>query len=318
MAAEKTITAGALSLGNYLTKEGVRIIETNYANRSSASENSFSQQSFYPGKNLLLSQRSKRWRSSSTSLDKLTSVAFDLGQNITPEVFALIDSNLIYSGTLGATNSILPSGTVETNEVVLQGSSTSSFSSVQQFTYGFYQPDPLNGVIRFYVGNDDSGNPAGAYRYWRVIFPDKSNGGVAVSRYFEVGEIWLGPLDEIRIEHDSISISQSDLSPYSTSYSGALYFDKLKVIRSIGVSLAHVLDTSSEGVYTSSLSLQEKLSEVGFVNSVLLDIGAYNTELASDPKRKKLDVYYCKLSEASWSSSMQHRRTLSLTFEEAR
>ena len=318
MAAEKSVSAGAVSLGNYLTSSGVRIVETNKANGSSASENSYSEQAFYPGKNLTSSQRSRKWRSSSTTTDKLTSVAFDLGSAKTPGVFALIDSNLLYSGTLGVANSILPSGTVNTNQVVLQGSSTSSFSTVQQFTYEFYQPDSVNGVIRFYIGNDDSGAAVSAYRYWRVIFPDKSNGGVSVSKYFEAGEIWLGPLDEIRIEHKSINVTQQDKSPKSVSYSGATYFDKLKAIRNIRVSLAHVSDTQIEGTYTSALSLQEKISAIGATDPVLLDIGAYNTEASSSPNKKKLDIYYCRVDRANWRSTMQRRRSLSLSFQEAR
>tara|TARA_Y100000385_G_scaffold247504_1_gene267622 strand:+ start:775 stop:1731 length:957 start_codon:yes stop_codon:yes gene_type:complete len=318
MAAEKSVSAGAVSLGNYLTGSAVRIVDSNRANGSSTSENSYSEQAFYPGANLTSSQRSKKWRSKSSSSDKLTSVAFDLGAAKTPGVFALVDTNLQYSATLGVANSILPSGTVNTNQVVLQGSSSSTFSTVQQFTYEFYQPDPINGVVRFYVNTDDSGAAVSAHRYWRVIFPDTSNGGISVARYFEAGEIWLGPLDEIRIEHNSISVNQKDQSPKSVSYSGAAYFDKLKTIRSITVQLKHVSDTSEEQGYTSSLALQEKMASIGYTDSVLLDISAYNTETSATANRKKLDVYYCKIARASWKASMQKRRSVALTFEESR
>lgn len=318
MASEKSVAAGAVSLGNYLTNSSTRIIETNKANGASTTENSYTQQSFYPGVNLTSSQRSKKWRSSSSSTNKLTSVAFDLGSAKTPGVFALIDSNLLYSSSLGAANSVLPSGSINTNQVALQGSDSSSFSTVQQFTYEFYQPDSLNGVIRFYIGNDDSGVAAAAYRYWRVIFPDISNGGISVARYFELGEIWLGPLDEIRIEHKSVSVKQLDPSPRAVAYSGAVYFDKLKAVREIGVKLSHVSDTEVEGTYTSALVLQDKLSDIGYTDPVLLDISAYNSETSAGANKKKLDVYYCRIGSANLKTSMQRRRSIDLKFTEAR
>ena len=315
MATESTISSAAISFSNYTTDAQASVVTSTFPNSSATSTDSFTQQALYPRKNLISGQRSLGWRSADTGSRQHFGIAFDLGSAKTPGVFALINSNL--SATLGAaavsageTNlSVAPNSLALTaQQVLLQGSATSNFAATQDFTYTLYAEDENNKIQKFYVGNDNSGAAASAYRYWRVVAHKEA----IIKTYAEVGNIWLGEVTAIAPEIGSLKSTLNDASVSSASRSGAVYSDRIKPLRAISFAMKHTDDL------TEAIPLQKLAASAGSTREVLLDISAWSTDsLDATKTRKGSDVYYGRLKSGfNWSAKFQRRRSVSFSFME--
>lgn len=316
MATEKTISSAAMSFENFLTRASARALDETNANQNSATTNLSTEQNLYPRKNIVSPQRSKTWRSSDTGVKKHAAIAIDAGSSVAPRLFALVNSNLSYDVATALISSgqaenltVSPnSATLAANQVILQGSDSSSFVSAQDFTYSLYEQDSNNAILRFYIDNDNSGSamPAAGYRYWRVVFNKDS----AESSYIELGQFWLGTVTDIAPEIGGLSSKQKDNSVISTSYSGAQYSDKITPIRTISFTIKHTEDSAE------AIPLQKLAASAGATSEVIIDISAWS----SDATRKSADTYYGRLSSQGfgWSAKFQRRRTIKFSFAEAK
>jgi len=316
MASEKTISSAAVSFENFCTKTSASVISETFPDNSNTTVSLSTEQSLYPRKNLISPQRSKKWRSADSGSRSHVAIAIDLGASKVPGLLALVDSNLSKSSadnfvSAGVTENLTVrpnSASLSPTEILLQGAVSSDFSTAQDFKYSLYDQDSLNGVIRYYLDTDESGSAinSSGYRYWRLVVNKHS----FADAYFQLGQLWLGQVTNIAPEIGGLSLKQADASPFSTAYNGARFSDKISPIRSIGIEIKHLPDS------TEAIPLQNIAASSGATEEVILDISAWS----SDVVRKASDTYYGRLESNGfqWSAQFQRRRTVKLSFVEAR
>ena len=228
MASESLPTSATLSVSNLVLASGASC----YAATSEAT--------FYPKTNLQSGLRSKRWRSVGTGQQDLD---FDLGSAQLPSIIALIDSNLGTSKTL-----------------TVYASDSSSFGTGETYTYSSWSYSQSRaGVLRLYRGGPDSGS-ATARRYWRIRLPSSGTS----SSYHEIGVVWLGAIIDVAFEYGATN-KIVDPSKVVESYAGAKYFDSLRTMREIDISVPLITEATV-------FSMERSLETSGGSTFVLLDL----------------------------------------------
>ncbi len=218
-----------------------------------------SEATLYPKSNLTSPLRSKRWRSVGAVAQNID---FDLGSDVAPTVFALIDSNLPLLST-----------------IVLKTAADSAFTTsvlTWTFTAGVYQQSSSH-VLRWYLGSDDSSTVNSGSRYWRVQLPDAT----ASNTYHELGLVWLGNYSLLRADFGS-SNKLSDNARIAQAYSGARYTDTARIMHEIDVS-AGLLGSDE----WANMMLRAEVN--GTTIPALVDMHAYET---SDGTIKRTGTYY--------------------------
>ena len=228
MATESLPTSATLSVANLTLASGASCLAAT------------SEATFYPRTNLQSALRSKKWRSVGTGQ---TDLDFDLGSAQLPTIIALIDSNLDASKT-----------------VTIYASDSSAFGSGETYTYtsATYTQGRAK-VLRFYRGAPDSGS-ATARRYWRIRLPSSGTS----STYHELGVVWLGAYIDVAFEYGATN-KIVDPSHVVESYSGARYFDALRTMRDIDISVPLITETTVH-------SMERSLETAGGSTFVLLDL----------------------------------------------
>lgn len=261
MATEASPSTSIISLSSYTTAAAARIIS------ATSAANSYSYQ------NLRTPIRSSTWRSTTTLTDQ--TIAFDLGSAVQPTVFALINNNLVSTG----------SGT--TLQVVLQSSTAADFgTSLRTYTYTIYEQSSSMKVLRFYVGNPDSSSAVSS-QYWRVTF-NAGSAGTNVT-YFECGLIWLGTYTTMSFD-PGLNITSEDLSQSGSSLNGSVYFDRIRTVKSADLNSTNIANASA-------LSIKEALDVVGSSRYVFVDTYAH----LSNVSQKSHGAYYGLLDKISMS-----------------
>lgn len=280
MATEYAPTRGIISLYNRVVPAGT-VLSPSIASLISVT----SEASLYPGVNLLNGLRSKRWRSTTVGSDQFLS--FDLGTPHKPVVFALIDSNIDGAKT-----------------IVLQSSNSPDFSTnLRNYTYTTYAQSEQK-VLRFFVGTSDGGY-SDAHQYWRVkIAANSQKSGYS---YFEVGNVWLGPILEVDIDV-GFSIDVSDDSDEERAYNGARYLDVIRSTKSVSLTLPLIPVDTMYGI-------KEFFDSYGSWYHLLIDVFGTN---ANDKKRQH-GAFYGNVSNngVSYSQELQVYGNVEFEFDEA-
>lgn len=220
----------------------------------------------YPASNLLLNQRSERWRAPS---NVAFIAGFDLARNVTPNAFATVDCRL-YDPAQGGWIEKQPTAIYGANDSAFAtGLVGASFPAHTAFLSGgpstLGSPDQVNsqgGVFLYYADTDDSGVALPARRFWGFYMPVV--GGA--DAYWEIGLLWLGRRWEVPVDIKFRTQSESN-SKVGRLDSGAKYFDRRRRGRQVQLTTT-TAQTEDRLAFRSALEQAEGLG-------VLADLWAF-------------------------------------------
>lgn len=268
----------------------------------------------YPKSNLLIPNRSKGWRTTSTtsgggSLDWV-SVSFTLDSAKHPGVFAFIDSNLDNTS----------------ESFLLEASNEATFSGSElSYTRWVFNNKPVSNrnIARWYF--KDSTPVIGGWhsyttrKYWRFSLPYKrtseragngffwwTGGDLTSEAYFRMNNIWLGEYSEFR-PSDRTRIDVIDNSTREVSRDGSIYSDRKNVYHSIGLEVDFL---NQSEMYTMRNNVETSQGR-----PILLDLHANST----DVNIQKYSTYYGLMTDKSPAKvnyKTVSNNSIKLSFEE--
>lgn len=270
MATESLPVSGGIAFTNFITNPDYTTTISSVSSESN----------FYDADNLLVESRSKRWRSVGDGTSQVT-FYFD-GTSVLPTFLALVDSNLADDKTF-----------------ILKGATDAAITtSVDTYTLTSHAQSN-NKVIRWYLGNPDSGT-ATAKPYWQITFPSYTT----TEGYHTVGTVWIGTY--LGFRPSSVGMTNINDSIRSTAYGGTVYSDIRNVYRDISVS-------------DDLLTFDEAYALANALNSqtdrpVIVDLHGTATTDALE----KESAYYARVDSSSLSLTSSVQNSVNMRFVEIR
>lgn len=266
-----------------VTPTGATMGKANYA-RTAAGVSATTEAALYPEKNLVDPQRTKRWRSTSSTVDQ--TFVLDLGAAYSPTMLALVDCNVDPGET-----------------ITLKMSTDSEMTSPETLALTSYAQQTPGGVLAWYF----SGWTA-SRQYLSVTLP--ANG--TDDDYFQVGAVYVGTYDTFAL-NQGVKIELTDPSIRSQAYGGTVYIDSQTAFHTVSFDVAFL---SFAEAYTFKAQFAAAASQ-----HTVLDVHAFNRDASGAAVITPASTFY-GFPSASGAFSMQvnspTENTITIGFEEAR
>lgn len=266
-----------------VTPSGATMGRTNYALSASVASATTSA-SLYPKENIINPQRTKRWRSTSSTADQ--KVVIDLGGAYSPTMLALVDCNVKSGQT-----------------VTVKMSTTSAMASPETLSLTTYAQTTPGGVLVWYFSGWTSSR-----QFLEVTLP--ANG--TDDAYYEVGAIYVGTYDTFSIDK-GLRIQATDPSVRSESYSGNVYVDAQTAYHTISFDVTLL-------TYAQAYAFKSQFASATTTHTVL-DLHAFNRDVSGAAVITPASTFY-GFPASGGGFSMQvvspTENAISVSFEEAR
>lgn len=266
-----------------VTPSGATMGKANYA-LSASVVSATTSASLYPKENAINPQRTKRWRStSSTSAQK---IVIDLGAAYSPTMLAIVDCNIRSGET-----------------VTLKMSTTSVMGSPESISLTTYPQTTPGGVLVWYFSGWGSSR-----QFVEVTLP--ANG--TDDDYYEIGAIYLGTYDTFVIDK-GLRIETVDPSVRSESYSGNVFVDGQVAYHTIGFDVTLL-------TYAEAYAFKSQFARATTTHTIL-DIHAFNRDVSSAAVVTPASTFYGFPAPGGGFSlevTSPTENSISVSFEEAR
>lgn len=159
--------------------------------------------------------------------------------------------------------------TMPDRQMKLQRLDSASGSVLQTWTFDF-KDEAESGILKYYLGNDDSGSAGTAGQYWRVVLPAsavrQNTTTLKSDAFHQIGVIWLGECRETDISHN-LKQRIIDKSAVSISMNGASCVDQNETYTDLRIDLPY-------NTITDWQAIKEELEVLGVDGLAIVDIFA--------------------------------------------